>query len=115
VDGGEIGADQLDAEAVKYVSLVKLDSDVQRRLPAEGGQERVRSLGLDHLGDGLRVERLEVGRVGPLGVGHDRGRVRVHQHDAIALLTEHAARLGSRVVEFASLPDPDRAGPDDQD
>ena len=61
------------------------------------------------------VERLEVGRVGPLGVGHDRRRVRVDEHDAVALAPQHAAGLRPRVVELARLPDADRAGAEDQD
>ena len=61
------------------------------------------------------VERLEVGRVGPLGVGHDRRRVRVHEHDAVALAPEHAARLRAGVVELARLADADRPGAEDQD
>ena len=62
-----------------------------------------------------RVQRLEVGRVGPLGVGHDRGRVRVHEHDAVALAAQRPARLHAGVVELAALSDPDRPGADDQD
>jgi hypothetical protein len=60
-------------------------------------------------------ERLDVGRVGELGIGHDRRRVRVHEHDAEALFAQHAARLGAGVVELARLADDDRATPDQED
>ena len=61
------------------------------------------------------VERLDVGGVGELGVGHDRRRVRVGEDDAVALLAEDLAGLGAGVVELAGLPDDDRAGADEQD
>ena len=61
------------------------------------------------------VERLDVGGVGELGVGHDRRRVRVHEHDAVALFAQHAARLRARVVELARLADHDRPAADQQD
>src|SRR5256885_5704749 len=46
------------------------------------------------------------GRIRPLGVGHDRRRVRVHEHDAVALRTQHATGLCAGVVELGGLPDP---------
>ena len=110
VDRLEVGADQLDAEARR-----ELDGEVERGLAAERRQDRVGPLALDHLGDRLGVERLEVGRVGPLGVGHDRRRVRVHEHDAVALAPQHPAGLGAGVVELARLADADRPGAEDQD
>src|SRR5262249_14741627 len=67
------------------------------------------------LGHCLDIERLEVGRVRPLGVGHDRRRVRVHEHDAVPLASQHAAGLRPRVVELAPLADAYRPGADDQD
>src|SRR5208282_6300608 len=42
-------------------------------------------------------------------------RVRVHQHDAIALVLERPDGLGARVIEFAGLADHDRPGADDED
>src|SRR3712207_8002169 len=43
-----------------------------------------------------------------LGVGHDRRRVRVDEHDLVALLEQHLARLHARVVELRGLADHDR-------
>jgi hypothetical protein len=83
--------------------------------PAHGGQQRVGALLLDDLGDDLRRDRLDVGRVGQIRIGHDRGRVGIHQHDPVALGLEGLAGLGSRIVELAGLADDDRAGADDQD
>ena len=114
-DGIDIRTDQLDAEPVEHARLVELDRDVQRRLAPECRQQRIWPLPLDDLGHGLRVERLEVGRVRPLGVGHDRRRVRVHEHDPVPLAPQHPAGLRARVVELAALADADRPGADDQD
>jgi hypothetical protein len=82
---------------------------IEGGLAAEGRQDRVGTLAIDHLRDRLGVERLEVGRVGPLGVGHDRRRIRVDEDDAVALAPQHTARLRTGVVELARLPDADRA------
>ena len=90
-------------------------ADVQAGLAAEGRQDGVGPLDGDDLLDDLGRDRLDVGPVGHLGVGHDRGRVRVDQDDLVPLLAERLARLGARVVELARLADDDRPGADDQD
>ena len=95
--------------------VVQVDRGVQRRLAAQRRQDRVGPLLGDDRLDDLPRDRLDVGRVGEVGVGHDRRRVRVDQDDAHALLAQHAARLGARVVELARLADDDRAGADDED
>ena len=108
-------ADQLDAELREHAGFVQLDREVQRGLAAERRQQRVGALALDDPAQARDVERLDVGRVGELGVGHDRRRVRVHEDDAEALGAQHAARLGARVVELAGLADHDRPAADDED
>jgi hypothetical protein len=57
----------------------------------------------------------DIGAVGELGVGHDRGRVRVHEHDAVAFFLEGFAGLGARIIKLAGLADDDGAGADDKD
>jgi large subunit ribosomal protein L20 len=54
-------------------------------------------------------------RVGELRVGHDRRRVRVDEHDLVALLAERLGALRAGVVELAGLADDDRARADEQD
>ena len=49
------------------------------------------------------------------GVGHDRRRVAVDEHDLVALLEEDLAGLRAGVVELAGLPDDDGPGADDED
>ena len=60
-------------------------------------------------------QRLDVGRGGELGVGHDRRRVRVDEHDLVALLEQHLAGLHAGVVELGRLADHDRPRADQQD
>ena len=83
--------------------------------PPRVGSSGVGPLPLDDLASSTStVERLDVGGVGEVGVGHDRGRVRVGQDDPVALLAQHPAGLGARVVELAGLADHDRAGADER-
>ena len=116
-DGFRVGADQLDAVArSRAPSSPARWSGVERGLAAHRRQARRRAApSRDDLGHDLGRDRLDVGGVGQLGIGHDRGRVRVHQDDAIALLLQRLARLGARVVELARLADDDGPGADDED
>lgn len=119
LDGVEIGADEFHAVLFQHPALVQRDRGVQRGLPTQGrqqGVDLVAPLGL--LGDNPLHERrgdgLYVGVVGELRVGHDGGRIRVHQADLQALGAQHPARLSPGVVELARLADDDRPGADDQ-
>ena len=76
---------------------------------------RVGALAGDYLLDELGRDRLDVGAVGQAGISHDGGGVAVDQHDPIALVAQHLAGLGSRVVELAGLADDDGAASDDED
>jgi hypothetical protein len=69
---------------------------------------------LDDLGDDFRRDRLDVGGVGKIGIGHDRRRVGVYQNDPVALLLQGLAGLRAGIIEFACLTDDDRAGAYDQ-
>ena len=89
--------------------------EVERGLAAERRQQRVGALALDHLAHGLGQQRLDVGRGRELRVGHDRRRVRVDEHDLVALLEQHLAGLRAGVVELGRLADHDRAGAEDED
>ena len=113
VDRVHVGADELDAVLLQDAVLEQADRDVERGLPTEGGQQCVRALRGDDLLDELGGERLDVGRVGDLGVGHDRRGVAVDQADPQPLGAQHPAGLGARVVELGGLADEDRPGADD--
>ena len=115
VDRVDVGADERAAVLLENSVVVQGDRAVERRLAAECREHRVGALLGDDRLDDLGGDRLDVGRVGELGVGHDRRRVAVDEDDADALLAQHPARLGAGVVELAGLADDDRAGPDDED
>ena len=104
-----------DAVALEHAAFGERHRQVQAGLAAERRQQRVGPLALDDLRDDLGGERLDVGAVGELRVGHDRRRVGVDQDDLVALLAQRLAGLGAGVVELAGLADDDRAGADDQD
>ena len=119
LDGLEVGADHLDAVLLQDALLVELDGGVQRGLPAERREHRVdlvAALGLlgEYLLDERGGDRLDVGVVGELRVGHDGRRIRVDQAHLQALGAQHAAGLGPRVVELAGLADDDRPRADHQ-
>ena len=114
-DGLQVAADDLDAVAVEHPCLAQGHRAVEGRLAAHVGEKGVGALALDHALDRARRDRLDVGAVGGLGVGHDRGRVGVDEHDLVALAAKRAAGLGAGVVELAGLADHDGAGADDED
>src|SRR5918996_5651716 len=105
-------SDQLDSEVVEDAAVGEGDREVERGLPAECRQERVRPLAGEHRGDALEVERLDVRAVREAGVGHDRRGVGVDDDGAVAVLAQHLQRLAAGVVELASLADHDRPGTD---
>ena len=108
-------ADQLDAVLREHAVLAERDREVERGLAADGRQHRVGPLALDDRCEDFRRQRLDVGPVGDLRVGHDRRRVAVDEDDLEPLGAQRLARLRARVVELARLPDDDRAGADDED
>jgi hypothetical protein len=115
VDGLTGGADHLDAMLLQHPFAHEIQSTVERRLPAHGGQQGVGLLLLDDAGHGGPMHRLYIDGIRHLGVGHDGGGVRVHQDDPVTLLAERLAGLGARIVELAGLADDDGTGADDQD
>ena len=115
-DGLGVGPDHLRRPRhADQALLVEGHGDVEPGLAAERRQHGVGPLALDDQGQHLGRQRLDVGPVGEVRVGHDRRRVRVGEDDPVALLAQHPAGLGARVVELARLADHDRPRPDDQD
>ena len=114
-DGRFIRADQLDAIFRQHAAVRRLQRRVQGRLSAHGRKKRAGPLRFEDFGDDFRGDRFNVGRVRHARVGHDRSRVRIEQHDSVALFLESLARLNARVIEFARLADHDRTCSDDHD
>ncbi len=103
------------AELLEHAFTHEVERGVERGLAAHRGQHGVGPFLLDDARDRAPVDRLDVDGVGHLRVGHDRGGVRVHEDDAVALLLQRLAGLGAGIIELARLADDDRACADDQD
>ncbi len=109
------GADHFHAVFFQNTHLFQIECAVQRGLATHRRQKRVRAFLLDDLGHQLGSDRLDVGRVSQVRVGHDRRRVRVDQDDAIPFLAQRLAGLGARIIEFTCLTDDNRTGTNNQD
>ncbi len=83
--------------------LDQLHRQVQAGLAAERRQQRVGALGFDHFFDNLPSERLDVSAIGRSGIGHDRGRIGIHQHDFVALFAQRLTGLRAGIIETRRL------------
>ena len=109
IDGNFIRADELDVVSVEDARTLQVHRQVQRRLAAKRRKQCVwLLLGNDRF-EHRYIERLDIGLVGEIRIGHDRGRVRVGQDDSVALFEQDPARLSARVVELTGLANNDRA------
>ena len=106
--------DELDSVFLQDPGPMQIHGDIERGLTTHRRQQRVRLFALDDLFDPLHGDRLDIGAIRDVGIGHDRRRIRVHQHDAVALFLEGAHGLGTRIVELAGLADDDRPGAQDE-
>ena len=114
-DGVNGRADQPHAVAFQHAVFAQRQGQVQPGLPAHGGQHRIRPFLGDDGFQRLGRQRLDVGGVGQLGVGHHGGRVGVDQDDAVALRAQRLDRLRAGIIELGRLPDDDRPGAGDED
>ena len=108
------GANQLDAEFFQNAVMRQFQCTIQRRLSAHRRQNGVRAFFLDDFFQHLAVDRLDIGHIGRIRVGHDRRRIGVDQNDLVTLLAQCLAGLRAGIVELARLADHDRAGADDE-
>ena len=113
-DGFRVGADQFHFVPRQRAVAIQFHGGVQRGLAAHRGQNGVRLFSSNDGFDHFRGDRLDVGAIGELRIGHDRGRIRVHQHDLVAFLAQRLARLHAGIIKFAALPDHDWTGADQQ-
>ena len=86
----------------------QLNGQIQADLAAQCGEESIRPLFGDDFFQIFRQQWLHIDPVGDIGVGHDRCRVGVDQHDLHTFFLQGAAGLGAGVVEFGRLSDHDR-------
>ena len=123
LDGLELRANQFDVVFFENAAIGEFHCQVERSLSAHRGQQgEFALLALHHLrflaDDLFEIglgERLDVGAVGHLWVGHDGGRIGIAQHHLIAFALECLAGLRAGVIELSRLANHNRPGADDQD
>jgi hypothetical protein len=115
VDSLGPGADHLHAVAGEHARAVERQGGIEGRLAAHGGQQRIGSLLGDDALDDLGRDRLHIGGIRQIGIGHDRGGIGVDQDDPIALTFKRLHRLGAGIIELTGLTDDDRSCANDQD
>ncbi len=115
INGVGGGANHGDAELFEHALPLQLQRTVQRGLAAHGRQHCIRTLFFNDFAHHFPVNRLDVGGIGHFRVGHDGGRVGVHQNDAIALFAQGFTRLSAGVVKLTRLTDNNRARAQNQD
>ena len=109
-----VRADELDVVAGEDAALGEFHGGIEAGLAAHGGEDRIGPLALDDLLHDFGGDRFDVGPVGHVRVGHDGRGVGVDEDDLEPLLAQRLARLGTRIVEFARLPDDDGSAADDE-
>ena len=111
-----VGADQFGGSGSPDESaLVQCHGEIETGLPTERREDRIRTFAFDDARHDLPREGLDVRAIREIGIGHDRRRIRIGEHDAVTLVLQHAARLGPRIIEFTGLTDHDRPRSDDED
>ena len=109
------GANQLHIVFRQHAVFGQIQRTIERRLPAHGGQNGIGALFGDNLFHRLPHNRLDIGDIGHIGVGHNRGRIGIDEDDFIALFAQSLTGLRAGIVEFTGLADNNRAGADDED
>ena len=108
-------ADEFDAVLLQHAGARELKGKIERRLAAERREKRIGLLLGDDTFHGFDREGFHVGNVRRLRVRHDRGRIGIHQDDAVAFFAQGLTGLGTRIIELAGLADDDRSRADDED
>ena len=109
LDGFGFSTDEFHLVAVENAAFVQFHGEVECRLATESGEQCIGAFATDDFVQNIDAQRFDVGAVGHLGVGHDGGRVRVHQHHFVTFAAQHLAGLHAGVVEFAALANHNRA------
>ncbi len=107
-DSAQRRANHLDFVFFENPAFAQFHGKVQRRLPANGGQQCIRFFLRNNFLEIFLRQRLDIGAIGQFWIGHDRRRIGVHQHDVVALRAQRLARLRPGIVELARLPNDDR-------
>ena len=115
LDGLGICTDEAGSVTLEGAILDQRHSCVQSSLATECRQDGIRLFALEDFFNDLWSDRLDVGPLRELWIGHDRRGIRIHEHNIVALLGKRFAGLNARVVEFAALADHNRTGTNEED
>ena len=113
-NGRQRRAQHAHAVSVENAGIVERHRKVQPGLPAEGRQQRVGPMLLDHPRQVRQRERADQHGAADVGIGHHGRGVRVDQDRLDALAPKRQAGLHAGIVELGSLADQDRTGADDE-
>ena len=94
---------------------VQFHGGVKRSLSAQSWQNCVWFFAFHDRLDYFGSDRLDIGAIREFWIGHDCGRVGIHQHDHIAFLAQRLARLHAGIIKFATLSNYDWTRADQQD
>ena len=112
---GQGRAQDPDLVSVQHPGVVEADRQVEAGLSAQGRQERVGAVLGDDPFEVLDRQRTDDHGPAHVRIGHDRGRIRVHEDRFDAFAPQREAGLDSGVVELGRLTDDDGPRTDDQD
>ena len=115
LNGFILSPDHLNAIFLKDPGFIEGHGDVETGLASQGWEKGIRSLPGNDLLQYFRSDRLDIGSIGHLRIGHDRGRVGVDQDHLKPFFLQSLTGLSARVVKLAGLTDHNRPGADDQD
>ena len=96
VDGFARCADHFDPVLLEHTFPGQVQRTVQGGLPAHGRQQHIRPFVGDDLRHDAPFDRLDINRIRSLRIGHDRGRIRVHQDHPVTFLPQSLTGLRAR-------------------
>ena len=110
-DGLDRRPDEGDAKFFEHSVRIKLNSEIQRRLPTNRRKECIGTFPLNHRPDTLPGQWLDISTVRDFRIRHNRRGIGINQHNLQAFGAQCLARLCTRIVELASLSDHYRSRP----
>ena len=114
LDHVNFGTQHFDAKLFEYPVFDEVHRRVQASLTTKRRQQCIRPLHFDDLRNVFPGDRLNIRAISHFGVGHDRGWVRIDQHDFVPLFAKGFAGLGSGIVKLAGLPNHNGTRTDNQ-
>ena len=111
----QVGADQLHPVLFQGAVFSQGYRQVESGLASHRGQQGIGLFDLNHPGHHLGRQRLDVGAIRHVRIGHDRSRVGIHQHHFEPFCPQRFASLSAGIIEFTGLADHNRPRAQQQD